>query len=157
MLPSSFFFFFFPISTFLLFCFSSSPFFCYSQIPHLAKTQKMELFIPSMACMSAALGSNSQRDRLTAVVACFLYTCVFCAGHSLTCQQTANNTLVATSQCHKSPHTHTQNQISVTFFYAFKCDFNGTSKQSDNLAPLRISRALLKENYTVINRESSIS
>lgn len=36
--------------------------------PHLAKTQKMELFIPSMACMSAALGSNSQRDRLTTVV-----------------------------------------------------------------------------------------
>lgn len=35
--------------------------------PYPAKTQKMELFIPSMACMSAALGSTSQRDRLTAV------------------------------------------------------------------------------------------
>lgn len=39
------------------------------QHPHLAKTQKVELFIPSTAFMSAALGSNSQSDRLTAVLA----------------------------------------------------------------------------------------
>lgn len=48
----------------------SSPFsICLSQTLHLTETPKMELFIPSMACMSAALGSNSQRDRLTAVAA----------------------------------------------------------------------------------------
>lgn len=38
------------------------------KISHLAEADKMELFIPSMACMSAALGSNSQRDRLHAPV-----------------------------------------------------------------------------------------
>lgn len=60
----------FPIPPFLLFSFffSFSPSSVTHKSPHLAKTQKMELFIPSMACMSAALGSNSQRDRLTAVV-----------------------------------------------------------------------------------------
>lgn len=54
-------------SLLLFFCFTFSFFFLFHfEISHLAAADKMELFIPSMACMSAALGSNSQRDRLWA-------------------------------------------------------------------------------------------
>lgn len=46
---------------------------------HLARIQKMQLFIPSMACLSAALGSNSQSDRLITVAD----THVYCRNHTV--------------------------------------------------------------------------
>lgn len=43
----------------------------------LARSQTMELFIPSMASMSAALGSNSQRDQLTALGVAGMFTTAY--------------------------------------------------------------------------------